>query len=185
MQHFDPQAIILAARQASPPADWRLHHVQRAAAIWDLLARLVAAVALLAVCALLLVGARSGAGDGAVPYVFAAFAFGAGVAYLIAAWTPLRQVRRPDDYLLVLVPDGIALAWSGRTLGLSYAVIADVTLRRRSFRAIFGQDLALVRDDGQELVLPLGDLFGEPAEILTTVIAGVRRARGAPPAAAD
>lgn len=183
MSTFDPATVIATARLAAPPAGWQIRRLQRGAVLWDLGVRLGVAVVLLTVCGLLIAGAQPRGGDGAVPYVFAAFALAAGLAYLAAAWAPLQQLRHPDAYLLVLAPEGIALDWSGRALGLPYTRLADASLRRRSFRALFGQDLILAQADGSELLLPLGDLFGEPADILPAVIADARRARGLPPVA--
>jgi hypothetical protein len=185
MPAFDPDAIIRAARQVARPADWQMLPLRHSAVIWDLVVRLGAGIVLLVVCALVIAGVQPAAGDGAVPYVFAGFALLASLAYLTAAWTPLLQLRQPGDFLLVLTPAGVALAWSGRSIGLPFAQIADVTLHRRSFRAIFGQDLVLTRDDGRQIVLPIGELFGEPTDVLDAVLDGTRRARGQPAPSAE
>jgi hypothetical protein len=185
MLPFDPDAIIRAAHQVPPPADWQVLPLRRSAVLWDLVVRLGAGIMLLVVCALLIAGAQPAAGAGAVPFVFAGFALLASLAYLTAAWTPLQQLRQPGDYLVVLTPAGVALTWSGKPIGLPFAQVADVTLHRRSFRAIIGQDLVLTRDDGREIVLPIGDLFGEPTDTLNAVLDGTRRARGLPATSAE
>jgi ABC-type transport system involved in cytochrome bd biosynthesis fused ATPase/permease subunit len=181
MSAFDPNAIIRQAREGATPPEWQVLHLRRNAAMWDLFVRLVAGVALLAICAWLAISAR-GSGNSAAQYVFAAFALFAAATYLAAAWTPIRQGRHPDSYLLVVATDAVALDWSGSARGLPFAEVADVTLRRRSFRAIFGQDLILSRADGSEVALPIGELFGESDDILTAVISRTRSAHGLPAA---
>jgi hypothetical protein len=142
--------------------------------------RLAAGVVLLIVCVLLAVNGAAQA-DGAVPYLFAAFALCVSLTFLSAAWAPLWQLRHADSYRLVLAPAGVALEWSGNACGLAFAEIADASVRRRSFRAVFSQDLILSQADGRELVLPVGELFGEPRDLLTAVLERTRRARGLPP----
>lgn len=176
---FDLTAVIRTARHQPVPGDWQVLPLRRSAVIWDLLCRVGAGVVLLVVCSLLAANAGN-SGDGLVPYVFSAFALLAALTYLTAAWTPLQQLRRPDDYLLVLASSGIVLAWSSRTIGLPFAALADVSLRRRSFRAIFSHDLILSESDGREVILPVGELFGEPADLLTAVVERARGAHGQP-----
>jgi hypothetical protein len=153
--------------------------VRRNAALFDLIARLAAGCILLAVSAVLVLNRRNSA-DGVVPFVFAGFALVISLLYFAAAWTPAQQLRHPNDYVIVLTTDGIALGWSGESRGMSYSSIADAALRRRSFRAIFGHDLVLTSGDGRELILPLGEVFGEPNELLAAIIQRVRIARGLP-----
>lgn len=153
--------------------------MRRNAALVDLIARLAAGFVLLAVSAVLLLNGRNSTDD-VVPFVFAGFVFVVSLLYFAGAWTPLRQLRHPDDYLVVLASDGVALGWSRDTSGMPYREIADAMLRRRSFRAIFGQDLVLTSGDGHEMILPLGEVFGEPNDVLGAIVQRVRAARGLP-----
>jgi hypothetical protein len=177
MPPFDLADTIRMARAAPARDGWQIVPLRTGAARWDLLVRLGMGLVLLAVGVVLAVTAHVQV-NGAVPYLFAAFALLASAAYLGAAWTPWQQLQHPERYLLVVAPDGVALAWAGDARGLALGDIGNAALRRRSFRAIFGHDLALTRVDGSEVSLPVGELFGDPNELLTLVIERTRGARG-------